>query len=117
MAEFQSQLESLSRTARRLQTANARIENDFEASMLASYAPASFVPERPQNGGQLHETQENGAFDSLEFDRYTEFHESSRDLSDAIQECYALSTSMEGLKGMLEASIEDQRRDEKRRKR
>lgn len=110
LIEFDAQIESLGRTIRQLQTANTRIENDFEASMLASYTPSTFYSARARRNQDLNETADAESFDSLEFDRYTEFHESSRELSEAIQECTGLGTSLEGLKGAFEAVIEDQRR-------
>lgn len=41
VAEFERQLEALAKATRRLQTANARIETDFEASMLDTPGPAA----------------------------------------------------------------------------
>jgi chemosensory pili system protein ChpA (sensor histidine kinase/response regulator) len=113
MSDFESQLEALSKTTRRLQAANAKIENDFEASMLGSFMPAPFLRHRSSYRDEIGfaaEKSENEEFDALEFDRYTDFHESSRELSEAIQECFAIGTSLEALKGMLETTIEDQRR-------
>lgn len=112
LAEFESHLETLSKTTRRLQGANAKIENDFEASMLGSFMPAPFLRSRSYRDdiGTTGGSSEAEDFDALEFDRYTDFHESSRDLSEAIQECFAVGTALEALKGTLEAVIEDQRR-------
>lgn len=112
MAEFDTQIEALGRTTRRLQGANAKIENDFEASMLGSFKPAPFLRSRSYRDdiGTTGGSSEAEDFDALEFDRYTDFHESSRDLSEAIQECFAIGTSLEALKGALEVVIEDQRR-------
>lgn len=109
MSAIEVQLEALSKATRRLQTANAKIENDFEASMLGSYMPASFGRPRSyrEDGGFASEGEE---FDALEFDRYTDFHQSSRELSEAIQDCFTIGTSLEALKGTLDAVIDDQRR-------
>jgi chemosensory pili system protein ChpA (sensor histidine kinase/response regulator) len=113
LSDFEAQLESLGKTARRLQAANAKIENDFEASMLGPYSPAFFSRPRTSYGdvvGFSSEPTEGEEFDALEFDRYTDFHESSRDLSEAIQECFAIGTSLEALRSSLETVIDDQRR-------
>lgn len=109
IAEFENHLEVMSRTTRRLQTANARIENDFEASMLGSQVPVSFVHRSPFDPASqsLDDTAE---FDSLELDRYTDFHQSSRELSEATQDCFATITALEALKDTLEAVFDDQRR-------
>lgn len=109
IAEFGSHLEAMSRTTRRLQAANARIENDFEASMLGSQMPVSF------NGRTSFDSvptslDEAAEFDSLELDRYTEFHQSSRQLSEATQDCFATMTALEALKDTLDAVFDEQRR-------
>lgn len=109
IAEFENHLENLARTTRRLQAANARIENDFEASMLGSQAPISFSQRTPFQEAS-NSFEESAEFDSLELDRYTDFHESSRALSEATQDCFATITSLEALKDTLEAVFDDQRR-------
>lgn len=113
MAGLDAQLDALVKTTRRLQAAHAKIENDFEASMLRSYVPRLFS--RPgissSNGNNLDiESFKPDQFDSLEFDRYTDFHESTRELSESIQDCFSIGTSLEALKASLETVIEDQRR-------
>ncbi|MCC6327926.1 MAG: response regulator [Acidobacteria bacterium] len=113
MAGLDAQLDALAKTTRRLQAAHAKIENDFEASMLRSYVPRLFS--RPgsstANGNSIDvESFKPDQFDSLEFDRYTDFHESTRELSESIQDCFSIGTSLEALKASLETVIEDQRR-------
>ncbi|NOT47331.1 MAG: response regulator [Acidobacteria bacterium] len=109
IAEFENHLETMARTTRRLQAANAQIENDFEASMLGSQVPVSFSQRNPFQDvpSTLDEAAE---FDSLELDRYTDFHQSSRELSEATQDCFATITALEALKDTLEAVFDDQRR-------
>lgn len=109
IAEFENHLESMSRTTRRLQAANARIENDFEASMLGSQVPVSFSQRSPFQDASAS-LDEAAEFDSLELDRYTDFHQSSRELSEATQDCFATITALEALKDTLEAVFDDQRR-------
>ncbi len=109
IAEFDSHLETMARTTRRLQSANAKIENDFEASMLGSPSSISFTPDR--NGSRdLSSFDESAEFDSLELDRYTDFHQTSRELSEATQDCFATITALEALKDTFEAVFDDQRR-------
>ncbi len=113
MADLEAQLEAMAKTTRRLQAANAKIENDFEASMLGSYTPATFLRPRssyPDTFDLTGESSEKEEFDALEFDRYTDFHQSARELSEAIQECFAIGTSLESLKGALQTAVEEQRR-------
>ena len=107
LREYGEVLESF--TARpRIQTMAARIEHDFEQRCWACRcghfgAPISGdVPELRRGAGDT--------FDSLEFDQYTDFHESSRDLSEAAQDCFTAATSLEVLKAKLESVIEQQGR-------
>ncbi|MCV4627074.1 hypothetical protein OFC18_33895, partial [Escherichia coli] len=73
--DFEHQLEELHNTTRRLQATSSKLEIDFEASMLESDLPS--ITFRNDIGGQ---TVHNG-FDELEFDRYTDFHQNTRELS------------------------------------
>ncbi len=112
LAGLEAQLEALGKTTRRLQSAHAKLENDHEASMLRSFVPSLFSrPGTYVGGGEASsDTADTDRFDALEFDRYTDFHESTRELSEAIQDCFSLGTSLEALKASLETVIEDQRR-------
>lgn len=114
ITDLETHIESLGSAIRRLQAMNAKMENDFEASMLAAYVPSLIGRQRSYDRGHggafAYEPRGHEQFDVLEFDRYTDFHESSRELSDAIQECFSIGTSLEALKASLETVIEDQRR-------
>ncbi len=109
MWEFEQQIEELHNTTRKLQATSARIEVDFEASLLGTQPVVSF-------GGMHHaadhETLATGhdQFDSLELDRYTDFHQSSRELSEATNDSFSIHTAMEAVKGSLEMVFDDQRR-------
>ena len=105
LAYLETHLDMLGKITRRLQLSNARIENDFEGSMLVSQMPVSFGNYRDS----LRESNGND-FDPLEMDQYSGFHESSRNLSEAIQECFSITTALEASKAALEAVIADQRR-------
>lgn len=107
--EFERQIEELHNTTKRLQAITAKIETDFEASMLGTQPSVSF-------GGAHYATdhmmQANGGeqFDSLELDRYTDFHQSARELSEATNDSFSINTALEAVKGSLEMVFEDQRR-------
>ena len=108
LADLETQLDVLAKVTRRLQLANARIENDYESSMLVSQMPVSFGNYRDFES--IHSTARDDDFDSLEMDQYTGFHESSRELSEAIQECFSITTGLEASKAALEGVISEQRR-------
>ncbi len=110
IGDLETQLEALSATTRRLQAATARIENNFEASMLGTQMQASFARPGWNELEQGEPETEAEEFDALELDRYTEFHESSRALAEATQDCFGIATALESLKGTLESAFDDQRR-------
>lgn len=107
-AEFELQLEALGRITKRLQAASARIENDFEATTLDTRTP--FDRTHESNEENILNASESESFDSLELDRYTDFHESSRELSESAQECFAVNTSLDALRAAFDAVFSEQRR-------
>lgn len=112
LAALEAHLDALGKTTRRLQSAHAKIENDFEASMLRSFVPSQvFRPGAFAGSGEVaNDGSTSERFDALEFDSYTDFHESTRDLSEAIQDCFSIGTSLEAIKASLDTVIDDQRR-------
>lgn len=111
MWEFEQQIEELHSTTRRLQATSAKIENDFETSMLGTQPVVSFGPTH-QNGEYFTPATNGGVeqFDSLELDRYTDFHQSSRELTEATSDSFSINTALEAVKGSLEMIFDDQRR-------
>ena len=107
LRELERQIEDLHNTTRRLQGTSVKLEVDFEASMLTSERPlfsgspvvGEFGVAAPQNG-----------FDELEFDKYTEFHQSTRELAEATSDTFAINTALDVLRGNLESLFDDQRR-------
>ncbi len=104
LAEFDQQIGELQNSTRRLQSANTTLEMNFEASMLGgverSYHPSSVLQLNPQPSG----------FDPLEFDRYTDFHQSTRELTETTSDTFAINTALDVVKGNLESLFEHQRR-------
>ena len=107
--EFERQIEELHKTTRRLQTISAKIETDFEASMLGTQPAVSFGGANYATDPEMRVNDED-IFDSLELDRYTDFHQSARELSEATNDSFSINTALEALKGSLEIVFEDQRR-------
>ena len=107
LRELERQIEELHNTTRRLQTTSTKLEVDFEASMLNSERPflsgtsvfSEYGTFGPKNG-----------FDELEFDKYTEFHQSTRELAEVTSDTFAINTALDVLRGNLETLFEDQRR-------
>ncbi|HMQ02332.1 MAG TPA: response regulator [Pyrinomonadaceae bacterium] len=110
VAEMEMHLESLAHITRRFQGVNAKIENSFEASLLtAAEGFSTRRPARVAEGVEMAVGRTYG-FDPLEFDRYTDFHETSRELSESAQDLFAVFTILESLKGSIESAFDDHRR-------
>ncbi len=118
LAELEQQIGELHNSTRRLNFATGKIETDFEADMLGSVSrPSSFVL-RPsfqtsqlQTASEGQGTKDEGqkAFDSLELDRYTEFHQTMRELVETTGDTSAIGVELDTLKGNLETLFENQR--------
>jgi len=102
--DFEHQLEELHNTTRRLQATSSKLEIDFEASMLESDLPS--ITFRNDIGGQ---TVHNG-FDELEFDRYTDFHQNTRELSETAGDAFAVTSALDTVRSNLGAHFEEQRK-------
>ena len=109
MWEFEQQIEELNSTVKRLQTTSAKIEMDFEASMLGTQPMLSFGWGN-QFGSPDADAENGDQFDSLELDRYTDFHQSARELTEATSDSFSINTALEAVKGSFEMVFDDQRR-------
>ena len=105
--DLERQIEELHNTTRRLQTTSTKLEVDFEASMLNSDRPSMFGA--PALGDRGFGGAANG-FDELEFDKYTDFHQSTREIAEVTSDTFAINTALDVLRGNLETLFEDQRR-------
>lgn len=109
MSEFEKQIEELHNTTRRLQSTSSKIEIDFEAAMLGTqpvFASGGSLSTAERDANTIPAEQ----FDSLELDRYTSFHQSTRALSEATSDSFAINSALEAVKGNLELLFDDQRR-------
>ena len=109
LAELSMQVEELQNSTRRLSSSTGKLEIDFEADMLGAaksftQSPFGFSPNRINGENNLPE------FDSLEFDRYTEFHQTTRDLVETTGDTFAINGELETLRGNLEILFDRQRR-------
>ncbi len=89
----------------RLRDVGQKLESRFEAATLPSGHSVQVMPGEgtqviantsSSNGSQRHSQQSHlDDFDELELDRYTEFHQLARGLSEGISDMTTLSTEME----------------------
>ncbi|HMO81559.1 MAG TPA: response regulator [Pyrinomonadaceae bacterium] len=110
LSEFDQQIDDLHNATRRLQSTNTRLEVDFEAAMLET--DRGIGPNVAVSGPNRDNLIDADAdqFDSLEFDRYTEFHQAIRELTETSSDTFAINTSLEALKEDLGTLFEQQRK-------
>ncbi len=100
LAELEQQTGELRNSTRRLQHTGSRIEADFEAEMLDTGNQHS------ANGGASLDQPKS--FDALELDRYTEFHQTMRELIETTGDTAAINGELDGLKNNLESLFDTQ---------
>ena len=90
----------------RLRDVGQKLESRFEAATLPSGHSVQVMPGEgdrsmghslSRNGNKTHEPSHISEFDELELDRYTEFHQLARGLSEGISDMTTLSTEMEAV--------------------
>ena len=111
LGEFDRQIEELHHTTRRLQRSTTKLETEFEADTLN--LPSS----RYQGFGHGFQTSnfvanqsKSNEFDSLEFDRYTDFHQTTRELIETTNDTSAINSSLLNLRSNLEMLFTGQSR-------
>lgn len=115
LAQIESQLAEMSRNTRRLKNIASRIENDYEINNFrrAGNQANSFSPNnlsaQTSSDYNFADPAKHG-FDSLEFDRYTEFHQLTRELAETASDAADINSSLEDLTGTVEIVLSRQRR-------
>ncbi|MBX3289446.1 MAG: response regulator [Acidobacteria bacterium] len=110
LSEFDHQIDDLHNATRRLQSTNSRLEVDFEAALLETDRGTGTNLSVPGTTRDSLLDPSVEQFDSLEFDRYTEFHQAIRELSETSSDTFAINTSLEALKEDLGSLFDQQRR-------
>ena len=99
LVEFEKQIGELHHSTGRLMRSTNKLETDFEANMLQT--PNSKF-QIPNSNGSLISQNSAHNFDSLEFDRYTEFHQTTRELLETTGDTSAINNELDKLRGNLE---------------
>lgn len=109
LMELEQQIQELQHTTNRLRRSTSKLELDFEASTLGrqNYAVSSF-------GTNLKTTNpfstiSENEFDTLEFDQYTEFHQTTRELIESATDTYAINSDLDALLTNLNLLFDGQR--------
>ncbi len=87
LAAYRRQLDELALAVRRCQRIAQRLDTDY-----AVYSPGAVTSAHPE-GGNASRTE----FDALEFDRYTEFHLLTRDLSETASDLTAIEAQLSSI--------------------
>ncbi len=101
LADLEQQIGELHNTTSRLQSTSGKIETSFEADMLGRERVLDIsIP-----------SKDDGGFDALEFDRYTEFHQNTRVLAETASDSFAINTSLDAIHSGLETLFDRQKRN------
>ncbi|MDQ4121199.1 MAG: Hpt domain-containing protein [Acidobacteriota bacterium] len=113
LTQIESQLGEMNRNTRRLKNISGRLETDYELKSFlhpgkfANGFSPNFTSAQPFSGSD--DNTKHG-FDTLEFDRYTEFHQLTRELAETASDASGISSELEDLIGNLEIALSRQRR-------
>lgn len=102
LKSLERQIDDLHNATRRLQSTSSKLEIDFEASMMGSGTGFGTPGSKPALGAP-------NSFDELEFDKYTEFHQSTRDLAETTSDTFSINTSLDLLRGGFESVLDEHR--------
>ncbi len=103
--DMEKQVLELQHSTGRLRNSAGKLEIDFEAGMLKNSTPAKANLFNPA-GVYTGDVRE---FDELEFDRYTEFHQVTRQLVETGSDVASINIEMESLLANLESVFGGQR--------
>lgn len=99
LGEFERQIGELRLSTERLKRSTGKLETDFEASLLEG-----------SGFGIAPAYRDARQFDSLEFDRYTEFHQTTRELLETSGDAVSINSELENIRGNLELLYSGQSR-------
>jgi chemosensory pili system protein ChpA (sensor histidine kinase/response regulator) len=102
LKSLERQIDDLHNATRRLQATSSKLEIDFEATMMSSGSGLA----RP---GSIPGLSTPGSFDELEFDKYTDFHQSTRDLAETTSDTFSINSSLDLLRGGFESVLDEHR--------
>ena len=109
LLELEQQINELHNSTRRLQSSTNKLEIDFEADKLQAVSSKFQTASSGLNSTFISQHLSSD-FDALEFDRYTEFHQTTRELVETTGDTSAINAELDNLKINLETLFENQRR-------
>jgi chemosensory pili system protein ChpA (sensor histidine kinase/response regulator) len=110
LSELERQIEELRRCTRRLQISANKLEIDSEANIFEAQNPKFKVQNSTEIQSFISKVSNQQSFDALEFDRYTEFHQITRELLETAADNSAINSDLTTLKSNFEMLFDNQRR-------
>lgn len=109
LVEFERQIQELVQTTNRLRRSTGKLEIDYEASTLGSktFGFQNYNPSAADS--ELIFENKDREFDSLEFDHYTEFHQTTRELIETAGDVSAIHNEFDNLFSHLGSLFDTQR--------
>lgn len=108
LSELEQQIAELHNSTRRLQRSTTKLETEFEADMLGNRGfrqkEINFADGANGTGDDLLE------FDTLEFDNYTDFHQTTREFIETTNDTASITNKLDSLRSNLEILFDTQRR-------
>jgi chemosensory pili system protein ChpA (sensor histidine kinase/response regulator) len=112
IAELETQIRELQLTTSRLRSSTTRLESDFEAKSMSS-SPlifSSFSTSDQVISNKHFSDTSFDEFDALEFDNYTDFHQTTRQLIETASDSAAIGLELEASLSNLETVFNGQKR-------
>ncbi len=121
LTELEQQIGEIHNSTRRLQQSTNKLETNFEANMLNVQSPKSIgspyltgIASSVRRSLLVSQTSpvitDANAFDTLELDRYTDFHQTMRELIETTSDTSAINAELDNLHANLEQLFGNQRR-------
>lgn len=102
LSEFEQQIDEFQNSTRRLRHSTGKLETSFEAGLLGGLTA---------NGGARRPADPAAPeFDSLEFDRYNEFSQTTRELIETTNDTSTINTELEAVHNYLTLLFDNQKR-------
>ena len=108
LAELAQQIGELQNSTARLHRSTTKLEIDFEADALNN--ARLYQPSFNHSPNLANVADNSSEFDLLELDRYTEFHQTTRELAETTNDASAINNELDNLRSNLEILFDYQRR-------
>lgn len=106
--ELEQQVHELNHTTSRLRRSTNKLEVDFESQTLSNNPGGWHYSPAPQKFNALA-AWENSEFDTLEFDQYTDFHQTTRELIESTGDTFAIHNDLDNIISNLGLLFDNQR--------